>query len=75
MAIGDIGAAHGFPAIASSGNVNLGYQDVNQVQDYLGTEVDNRVAGDAANAARTPVIIVSNTPMTTGTANGTLRFW
>lgn len=75
MAIGDIGAAHGYPAVASTQGRNLGYQDVNQVQDYLGTEVDARVAGDAANAARTPVIIVSATPMTTGTANGTLRFY
>ena len=47
MAIGDIGAAHGFPAVASTQSRALGYQDVNQVQDYLGTEVDNRVAGDA----------------------------
>jgi hypothetical protein len=75
MAIGDIGAANGMPAVASTQGRNLGYQDVNQVQDYLGTEIVNRTAAVAAAVARNPVIIVSNTPMTTGTADGTLRFW
>lgn len=74
MAIGDAAAAKGLTVYAATQAHNLGYQNDNQRGDDIAAEIDARTAADALKLDASK-IKVSNTPMTAGTADGTLRFW
>ncbi len=74
MANGDKAAAKGWTTFPATQAHSAGYDDINYALDKIADEVDARTAADnlKLDAAK---IIVSATPMTTGTAVGTLRFW
>jgi hypothetical protein len=75
MAVGDLGASKGLRITPNTKAINLGYDDLNQKADEIAAEQIARVAADDLLRARTPVIKVQSTPLTSAVAVGTLRFW
>ena len=73
MANGDAAAAKGWTTFPNTQAHSLGYDDINYALDKVAAEQDRALAAEALklDAAK---IIVSNTPMTTGTVAGTIRF-
>lgn len=74
MANGDKAAAKGWTVVPSTQSHSNGYDDINYAMDRTADEIDARTIADALLLPKTS-IVVSATPMTTGTADGTLRFW
>ena len=85
MATGDAAAAKGLRVVPATKDINQGYDDINKRGDELAAEIDARTVADADEASARAVavalkldaskLLVTATPMTAGTAVGTIRVW
>ncbi|MBE7159552.1 MAG: hypothetical protein INR62_14175 [Rhodospirillales bacterium] len=71
MAIGDAAAAKGLSVVPATKNHGLGYQDINQVTDYVANEIDARTSADNLKFDAAKIIISSSTP---AIVNGAIWF-
>jgi hypothetical protein len=75
MAIGDKASAKGLVVYPATQSHSKGNENDNQRGDDIADEIDARTTADNDLRARTPVIKIQSTPLTTADAVGTLRFW
>lgn len=77
MAIGDKAAAKGLNTVPATQALNIGYQAINQVADYIADEIDARAKSDLdAATLEGKRVRVTSTPMTsTNASTGDIRFW